>query len=180
MNVPGSPDEVWSDEVWLDEEAGPVVRHYAMTSGRTRPTRGEFDLITLIHSLEHFPDPGALLRTLAGKLTANGLLLVQVCNTERNPYPNGDGNTQQYTNHYGYEYAAPNTHAKTITDARRAAVCRPGFAVGRAFINSFINLTRKKTGFSATHAVRIKRDHKGSSSYCEKKYDMRESMLLSR
>jgi hypothetical protein len=33
---------------WLDEEAGPVVRHYAMTSGRTTPRRGEFDLITLI------------------------------------------------------------------------------------------------------------------------------------
>jgi hypothetical protein len=33
---------------WVDEEAGPVVRHYAMTSGRTRPRRGEFDLITLI------------------------------------------------------------------------------------------------------------------------------------
>ena len=36
------------EKVWVDEEAGPVVRHYAMTSGRTRPTRGEFDLITLI------------------------------------------------------------------------------------------------------------------------------------
>jgi hypothetical protein len=48
MNVPESPDQVWSDEIWLDEDAGPVVRHYAMTSGRTRPTRGEFDLITLI------------------------------------------------------------------------------------------------------------------------------------
>lgn len=36
------------ERMWVDEEAGPVVRHYAMTSGRTRPTRGEFDLITLI------------------------------------------------------------------------------------------------------------------------------------
>ena len=36
------------DAVWLDDEAGPVVRHYAMTLGRTRPTRGEFDLITLV------------------------------------------------------------------------------------------------------------------------------------
>jgi Protein of unknown function (DUF742) len=43
MNVPELPDQVW-----VDEDAGPVVRHYAMTSGRTRPTRGEFDLITLI------------------------------------------------------------------------------------------------------------------------------------
>jgi Protein of unknown function (DUF742) len=48
MNTPESPDQVWSEEIWLDEDAGPVVRHYAMTSGRTRPTRGEFDLITLI------------------------------------------------------------------------------------------------------------------------------------
>jgi hypothetical protein len=34
--------------LWVDEEAGPVVRHYAMTLGRTRPTRGQFDLITLV------------------------------------------------------------------------------------------------------------------------------------
>jgi hypothetical protein len=43
MMVPEPPEKMW-----LDEEAGPVVRHYAMTAGRTRPTRGEFDLITLI------------------------------------------------------------------------------------------------------------------------------------
>jgi hypothetical protein len=36
------------DEQWLDEEAGPVVRPYAMTHGRTRPTTGEFDLISLV------------------------------------------------------------------------------------------------------------------------------------
>jgi hypothetical protein len=43
MTVPEHPESIW-----LDEEAGPVVRHYAMTSGRTKPRRGEFDLITLI------------------------------------------------------------------------------------------------------------------------------------
>jgi hypothetical protein len=43
MTEPAPPEKMW-----VDEEAGPVVRHYAMTSGRTRPTRGEFDLITLI------------------------------------------------------------------------------------------------------------------------------------
>jgi hypothetical protein len=37
-----------SEKAWIDEEAGPVVRHYAMTAGRTRPIRGDFDLITLI------------------------------------------------------------------------------------------------------------------------------------
>ena len=36
------------DGRWLDEAAGPVVRPYAMTSGRTRPTHGDFDLISLV------------------------------------------------------------------------------------------------------------------------------------
>ncbi len=36
------------DGIWLDQEAGPVVRPYAMTRGRTRPATGDFDLITLV------------------------------------------------------------------------------------------------------------------------------------
>jgi Protein of unknown function (DUF742) len=36
------------DSTWLDRDAGPVVRPYAMTSGRTRPVRGSFDLISMI------------------------------------------------------------------------------------------------------------------------------------
>lgn len=36
------------DAVWVDDDAGPVVRPYAMTSGRTRPTKGKFDLVSLI------------------------------------------------------------------------------------------------------------------------------------
>lgn len=32
------------------EDAGPVVRPYAMTSGRTRPTKGTFDLVSLIRA----------------------------------------------------------------------------------------------------------------------------------
>src|SRR5512134_4122363 len=36
------------DSVWLDGEAGPVVRPYAMTHGRTRPSHGDFDLITIV------------------------------------------------------------------------------------------------------------------------------------
>jgi DNA-directed RNA polymerase specialized sigma24 family protein len=35
-------------DLWLDDDAGPVVRPYAMTQGRTRPTAGEFDLIALV------------------------------------------------------------------------------------------------------------------------------------
>jgi len=33
---------------WLDDEAGPVVRPYAITRGRTRTATGELDLICLI------------------------------------------------------------------------------------------------------------------------------------
>jgi hypothetical protein len=34
---------------WLDEEAGPLVRSYAITRGRARPATGEpFDMITII------------------------------------------------------------------------------------------------------------------------------------
>ncbi|QXJ23576.1 DUF742 domain-containing protein [Actinomadura graeca] len=36
------------DHRWLDEHAGPMVRPYVMTSGRIEPTRGKFDLITLV------------------------------------------------------------------------------------------------------------------------------------
>ncbi len=42
------PPDPPADQIWVDEEAGPVVRHYAMTSGRTRPSNGDFDLISLI------------------------------------------------------------------------------------------------------------------------------------
>ena len=37
-----------AERIYVDDEAGPVVRHYARTSGRTRPVRGEFDLITIV------------------------------------------------------------------------------------------------------------------------------------
>jgi len=47
---------------------------------------GCYDLITLIHSLEHFPSPGTLLTSILDKLSPGGMLLVQVCNTLRNPY----------------------------------------------------------------------------------------------
>ena len=50
-----------SESEWLDEEAGPVVRPYALTRGRTRPTRGGFDLIAIVASAAttSFAPPGA-------------------------------------------------------------------------------------------------------------------------
>jgi len=37
-----------TDEEWFDEAAGPLVRPYAMTGGRTRSTTIGLDLITLV------------------------------------------------------------------------------------------------------------------------------------
>lgn len=39
------------DEIWVDDHAGPVVRPYAMTRGRTRHAYGEFDIISLVSTL---------------------------------------------------------------------------------------------------------------------------------
>jgi hypothetical protein len=47
------------ENLWLDEHAGPVVRPYAMTQGRTRPTTGEFDLIALVVATQPMPAASA-------------------------------------------------------------------------------------------------------------------------
>lgn len=36
------------DEEWFDDEAGPVVRPYAVTGGRTRPSNRSLDLVALV------------------------------------------------------------------------------------------------------------------------------------
>lgn len=46
----------------------------------------EFDLVTLVHSLEHFPDPLATLRGLRRKTASGGRLFIQVNNLERTPF----------------------------------------------------------------------------------------------
>ena len=46
---------------WLDEEAGPVVRPYALTRGRTRPTGERLDLIAIITAVRGVQvDPSSL------------------------------------------------------------------------------------------------------------------------
>lgn len=39
------------DDSWFDEAAGPLVRPYAMTSGRARPANTELDMITMVHAM---------------------------------------------------------------------------------------------------------------------------------
>lgn len=38
------------DDHWLDRDAGPVVRPYALTGGRTRPRGESFDLLAVVAS----------------------------------------------------------------------------------------------------------------------------------
>jgi hypothetical protein len=49
-----------NDERWLDAEAGPVVRPYALTQGRTRHTGESFDLVATVRATHSFTDPAAL------------------------------------------------------------------------------------------------------------------------
>jgi hypothetical protein len=45
---------------WFDEEAGPLVRPYAITGGRTRTKQPDLDLITLVVASRRHADPTAL------------------------------------------------------------------------------------------------------------------------
>jgi SAM-dependent methyltransferase len=45
-----------------------------------------FDLVTMVHSLEHFPAPLATLRDLRCKIAPGGCLFVEVPNAEANPF----------------------------------------------------------------------------------------------
>jgi len=42
------PADAGGDLHWLDQDAGPVVRPYAMTQGRVAPKGGEFDLVAFV------------------------------------------------------------------------------------------------------------------------------------
>jgi hypothetical protein len=50
-----------NDERWLDAEAGPVVRPYALTQGRTRPAGASFDLVAIVKATRALiTDPASL------------------------------------------------------------------------------------------------------------------------
>jgi uncharacterized protein DUF742 len=46
-------------ESWYDDKAGPMVRPYAVTRGRTRSTRPDLDMITLVVAIH--PDNNGVL-----------------------------------------------------------------------------------------------------------------------
>ena len=48
------------EDVWYDDDAGPVVRLYAMTGGRTLRDRGGLELITVVWAVSSGTGPAAL------------------------------------------------------------------------------------------------------------------------
>ncbi|MGI5241423.1 DUF742 domain-containing protein [Dactylosporangium sp. CA-139066] len=38
----------WTDYAWVDRDAGPVVRPYAMTGGRVVPASDRFDVVAMV------------------------------------------------------------------------------------------------------------------------------------
>ena len=97
-------------ESWYDEEAGPLVRPYALTRGRTRSDRYQLDMITLVLAVKSAiaamaPEyveilrlcrrplsvaevaagldlPLAVLKVLAGDLIEEGYLIYRTPKTE--------------------------------------------------------------------------------------------------
>ncbi|MEV4677037.1 MULTISPECIES: DUF742 domain-containing protein [Actinomadura] len=65
-DVPGAPrgpGREWGRERWLDAAAGPIVRPYAVTRGRTRPTGEPLDIVAILVATGRRPaDPGRLSR----------------------------------------------------------------------------------------------------------------------
>ncbi|KJK45109.1 hypothetical protein UK23_27250 [Lentzea aerocolonigenes] len=49
-----------SSDWWYDEAAGPLVRPYALVSGRTRPTWGRLNLATQVRAIRTSSDTSAL------------------------------------------------------------------------------------------------------------------------
>jgi len=66
-----------SSERWLDRDAGPLVRPYALTRGRTRPEGEDFELISVVAAtgvppgdrLRYSPDHARVLRACARPIT---------------------------------------------------------------------------------------------------------------
>lgn len=61
-----------ADDRWLDQDAGPIVRPYALTGGRTRPSGETFDLMTMVTAVR-----GA--QTRAYDLEPEHLTLLRLC-----------------------------------------------------------------------------------------------------
>ena len=74
----------FDDKYRAEVESIPVTE--PLHVGPVGEVAGTFDVITMIHVLEHIVDPVAVLATLRGKLTPGGLLLIEVPHHPANPF----------------------------------------------------------------------------------------------
>jgi Protein of unknown function (DUF742) len=61
-----------AEDRWLDRDAGPIVRPYALTGGRTRPAGQTFDLMSMITAVRG-------LQASADDLEPEHLSLLRLC-----------------------------------------------------------------------------------------------------
>lgn len=55
-------------------------------SGGLDEVRGRFDLVSMVHVLEHIPNPAEFLTRVGNRLASDGLLLVEVPDFQQNPF----------------------------------------------------------------------------------------------
>ncbi|WP_433375921.1 DUF742 domain-containing protein [Actinoplanes sp. CA-142083] len=67
--MPADPMGVAHD--WLDHDAGPVVRPYAMTQGRVAPTGGEIDMMAFVVATPAEAQPAGRLQPEHHAIVAN-------------------------------------------------------------------------------------------------------------
>ena len=63
-----------------------IPRVEKLHPGQPEDVPGTFDAITLLHVLEHVPDPVGFLRRIVTKLNANGLVVVEVPDYRHSPF----------------------------------------------------------------------------------------------
>lgn len=74
----------------LDSRSLPVLKlingFETLHTGPLSALPGQFTLITMVHALEHFPEPVTTLRELHSKIATGGRVFVEVPNAEANPF----------------------------------------------------------------------------------------------
>lgn len=64
----------------------PLAGFEALYTDTPASLPGQFDLITMVHALEHFPEPAQTLRDLRSKIAPGGRIFVEVPNAEANTF----------------------------------------------------------------------------------------------
>ena len=68
------------------EKLREIERFSALHTCPISAIRSKYDVVTMVHSLEHFVDPLAVLKDVTGILDDDGQLFIEVCNIEENPF----------------------------------------------------------------------------------------------